>query len=380
MRKSQVIAGVVVVAVMGSGAYFGLRGRGEEAPTYQTTQVRTATVREVVSGTGTLEAKKTYPVLVQKQGVVDRLNVKEGDKVAYGRQLFSVAGSPVFAISGRTPLYRQLKSGDSGRDVAIVQYFLERLGYASTVDAEYGSETIDALHEFQDDKGLEEVDTVGPDAFQALPLPLRVMDVAIEQGQSVSPGTVAMTFANPRLLEVVIDVNEIDMPKVKLGQRVAIEVDALPGKRFTGKVLAVSQGLISSTSSQTQSDAQSGSTSSETGVVNYPVTIALASGDSRLKAGMQASADIVTKVRKNVLSVPSGALHERDGGKYVMVLARRRAQRVPVEVGLNSDTRVEIRSGLEDGQRVIIGPATSSSVTSSARSPGMGMFGGGRRD
>lgn len=397
MRRSRAIAGVAVLGVVAAAVYyFGFRGTGEQAPAFQTTQVRTGTVREVVSGTGTLEAKKTYPVLVQGQGVVDRLDVSVGDTIKLGRRLFSVGGKAVYATSGGTPLYRQLASGDSGTDVRSLQWSLRRLGYDVTVDGDYGDDTIDGLHEFQDDRGLEEADTAGPDTFQALPLPLRVMDVGIEQGQSVSRGTVAMTLANPKSLEVVIDVNEIDMPKIKLGESVSIKVDALPGRRFTGKVTAVSPGLVASSSSQTQADGQS-SSSSQTGVVNYPVTISLRQRDSRLKAGMQASADIVIRARKNVLSIPSGAVHDRDGQKYVTVVGRGGVRRVPVKVGLSSDTAVEIRSGLQEGDIVVVGAAASSSGASDgqggsssstsssgqqrSRSPGMGgMFGGGRRD
>lgn len=377
VRRLGVVVLVAVVAIVGVVAYVMLRNGGEQAPSYETRTVRRGNVRVLISGTGTLEAKKTYPVLVQSSGVVDQLPVKVGDTVRFGRYLFSVAGQPLYVLKGTTPLYRQVTSGDTGKDVTLLQWSLDELGYDTTVDGEFGDDTLESLNGFQTDKGLAETNAVGPETFQAFPLPLRVVDISIEQGQIASKGTVAMTLANPRSLEVAVDINEIDIPKIKLRQKVSISVDALPGKKFWGTVSAISPGLVESASSQSQTGQTQTSSSSQTGVVNYPVTISLVTSNPSLKAGMQVNADIIIKDRKNVLTVPAAALRDRGGRKFVVVAQPGGVARpTPVEVGVASDTTVEIRSGLQEGQEVITG--TSSGQQSSETTQGGGMPGFGR--
>ncbi len=369
----------VVVVVAAAIWFFVFRGSGSQQPSYQTVQASIGSVKEVVSGSGNLEARKTYSVLLQNQGVVDRLSVKTGDTIKLGQELLRVGGKPLYAILGNSPIYRQLASGNTGDDVRWIQQSLDKLGYDTTIDGGYGSSTINALYDFQDAKGLDETSKVGPDTFQAFPLPLVAMDVAVEQGQSVSVGTVAMTLADPRDLQVVVNVNEIDLPKIKISQAVDITIDALPGKTFAGKVASISPGLVASQSStsgsgQSQSSGSSSSSSSQTGVVNYPVTISLTSTDPQLKAGMTANADIVVAAKDNVLTVPAAAIRDRGDRKMVMVL-NSQGQITPtqVEVGTSSDSNSEILSGLQEGQNVVVGFAS----LNGAGSGGQGQSGSG---
>ncbi len=381
---------VAVVVVAAAIWFFAFRGNGNQQPSYQTVQASMGSVREVVSGSGNLEAKKTYSVILQNQGVVDRLSVKTGDTIKLGQELLRVGGKPLYAILGNSPIYRQLASGNTGDDVRWIQQSLDKLGYDTTIDGDYGSSTIDALYDFQDNKGLDQTSKVGPDTFQAFPLPLVAMDVAVEQGQSVSAGTVAMTLANPQDLQVVVNVNEIDLPKIKIGQAVDITVDALPGKTFAGKVAGISPGLVASQSSTSgsglsQSSGSSSSSSSQTGVVNYPVTISLTSTDPQLKAGMTANADIVVAAKDNVLTVPAAAIRDRGDRKMVMVL-NSQGQVVPtqVEVGTSSDSNSEILSGIQEGENVVVNfaPSTGAGIGGQGQS-GQGSggfrmpFGGG---
>lgn len=376
MPKRRVWITVVAVVMVGAAAFLMLRRSDGQTTTYQTVKAAAGDVRETVAGTGDIQSKAAYSVVIQTQGIVDRLLVDVGDTVRLGRKLLSVSGKPLYAIKGSSPIYRVLTSGDEGDDVKWLQQSLEAMGYDVTVDSEYGGGTIDAVYAFQDDKGLENTSDVGPDTFQTFPLPLTVMDVAVSQGESVTQGAVAMTLANPRALKVVVDVNEIDIPKIKRGQRVEITVDALPGKTFPGKVSNISPGLVAAASGTGGADSSSSSQSSQTGVVSYPVTVELTHVDRQLKAGMKANADIIIAEKKNVLSVPQGAIRERHGRKTVLVPnADGGVRPIWIQVGLTSDATAQIVSGLEPGQEVVIGFGGSADGASSAN--GVGGQGGG---
>jgi len=380
VKKRLLLVLAVIVVLAGVGAFFLLRGNDGEQQVFQTAQASIGNVKEVVPGTGNVEITQTYPVLLQSQGVIDRILVKKGDTVELGRQLLSVNGKPLYAIKGDSPIYRQITSGDTGDDVKWVQQSLKDMGYSNTVDGDYGSGTISALNDFQDEKGLTEISKVGPDTFQAFPLPLVVMDVAVKQGDSVSLGTVAMTLANPSDLQIVVEVNEIDIPKLKLDQAVDITVDALPGVELAGKVASISPGLVESQSSSTGQSSSSGS--SQSGVVTYPVTIQLTKSDPQLKAGMKVNADIIIAEKTNVLTIPASALRTRGDQKFVMVPGSDGQPRaVPVEVGVKSDSMAEVVSGLNEGQQVVVGTGNLATAFGNASSGGrqgggFGPFGG----
>ena len=112
----------------------------------------------------------------------------------------------------------------------------------------------------------------------------------------------------------------------------------------------------------------------QSGVVLYPVTIRLAPTDLPVRAGMTADVEIVMVSQENALIVPLRAVHTEGGQSYVNRLADgHQIERVEVELGVMTDTEVEIVGGLAKGDVVIVVAAPQNSAT---RGSGFGMFGG----
>ena len=155
---------------------------------------------------------------------------------------------------------------------------------------------------------------------------------------SMAPKTV-IHMINPDYVELVIEVDEIGIPLVKLGQEAAVTVDALPDSEFKGIVMAVYPVPVE-----------------VGGVVLYQVKISLdTSEDSGIKVGMSASADIVAEKHENVLIVPSRAISKNDQGQTIVkVMAGNQAQERVVVVGLDDGLRAEIVSGLNQGETVVV--------------------------
>ena len=155
---------------------------------------------------------------------------------------------------------------------------------------------------------------------------------------SLAPQTIVQMI-NPAFLELLIDVDEIDIPRVKTGQAAAIKVDALPDAVFHGKVTAVYPV-----------PAEVG------GVVLYKVSISLDNpGDAGIKVGMSASADIVAQRHPNVLMVSSRAIGKNARGQTIVkVKADGQIQERAVVVGLDDGLRAEIISGLTEGETVVV--------------------------
>ncbi len=202
-----------------------------------------------------------------------------------------------------------------------------------------------------------------------------VAKVSLQKGDSVSTGTsVATMIAHQRI--AVVSLNEVDIAKVKVGQKATLTFDAIDGLTITGSVLEIDTlGTVSQ------------------GVVTYNVKIGFDTQDERIKPGMSVSAAIITDSKADVLLVPNSAVKSSGGGNYVLVpqdqasatkiIATAGANssgknsgisltpaphQQTVEIGLANDTATEIVSGLKEGDWVVIQTITGTTTTTSATS------------
>lgn len=168
----------------------------------------------------------------------------------------------------------------------------------------------------------------------------------------VTSGTLAVVY-DLSFLKMSMNVNELDIGKVAVGQSVEITADAVPDKTYTGTVTEVSVA---------------GTTSG--GITTYPVTVRIDETDGLLP-GMNVDAKIVIENRENVLAIPSAAVSR---GNLVLVTkdspsaADAAEQEAPegyvyvqVETGVDDGTYVEITSGLQEGDTVAYTAAAASS-------------------
>jgi HlyD family secretion protein len=184
-----------------------------------------------------------------------------------------------------------------------------------------------------------------------------VVAISTQTGDAVAPGTVAVQLADLRSLQVLVNVSEVDINRVKTGQEVDLTLDAVSGQSFSGKVSDI--GYLGTTSQ---------------GVVNFPVTVVIQNPDPALKPGMTASAAVVTDKHDNVLVVPNRAIHVTGGQRTVTVLFEGTLIPVTVQVGLSNDTQSEITGGqLKEGDAVVL---NSTAATSSNGGGFGGPFGG----
>jgi multidrug efflux pump subunit AcrA (membrane-fusion protein) len=346
--KRWVWAATALVLVIGFVAYRQLSA-GKKELVYKTEPAKISRIRRVVSGTGNIEYTAVYNIISQENGTVDQMPINEKSAVKTGQELFSVNGNPVFALNGDTPIYRILKSGDSGKDVEVLQKSLKELGYSiDEIDGDFGSNTRTRLKNFQDDKDLTKTGTLNPQSFQAFPLPLNVIDLPVKQGDRIAAGQTIATLADIIKLKAVVLVNEIDVPQIKVGQQAVITIDALPGKEYTGKVTFISEQPAGSSNQQS-----SASSSSTTGVVNYSVEVLLDKPSAEIKSGMTANADIVIEEKPSALVVPSAAIKEANGKKFVELLNGKQQKKIEVKTGIYSENQVEILSGIKQGDKVV---------------------------
>jgi HlyD family secretion protein len=217
----------------------------------------------------------------------------------------------------------------------------------------------------------------------------------IQEGEMVmigtmnNAGTVLLTLADMSVIQGEIEVDETNIPNVRIGQKAKITIDAIPDKSFAGHVTEIGNSPIQSTTP--------GATTTGTQATNFKVVVMLDEPVPDARPGFTCTADITTAVRKNVVSVPIPAVAVRElvfdqrgqvikpartdtprrtgapapealelkpgqtrkETEGVFVMRNTRAEFVPVKMGIAGDKYFEVVAGLKEGDQVITGPYNS---------------------
>ena len=213
----------------------------------------------------------------------------------------------------------------------------------------------------------------------------------IEEGETVvvgtmnNQGTVLMTIADLSVIEAEVEVDETDIPTVAVGQHASVSIDAIPDRTFAGRVTEIGNSPIQSSGTQDSQASQA---------TNFKVMVTLNEEVPGIRPGFTCTADISTATRAAAVAVPiqamtvrevtldaSGAILRRSsrtgvrrgvqtqvaaaelepGGSReeregVFVLRQNTAEFVPVDTGIAGERYFEVLSGLQPGDRVIVGP------------------------
>jgi len=291
------------------------------------TSMGSAMVGEVSSSaSGTFQYGESKQLIAKYSGELQTLDLNEGDKVYDGQLLGE---------------FKETKMQDQ-IDAAAIQLQNARLSLQNAKDR------------------LEDYTITSP-------IDGTVIEKNYKAGDNIDPSTATATGANAFLAVIYdmsrltfdINVSEMDVVRVEVGQKVTFTADALDGQEFTGVVEKVN---INGTT-------QNGNTS-------YPVTVVVDGSGSDLASqgllpGMSVSASIIVEEIADVLAIPVDAV-QRSETPYVFVAGEgamddkgnlvdfTKLEQRTVELGRNSDEFIEILSGLEEGETVFIPNAASS--------------------
>ena len=189
-----------------------------------------------------------------------------------------------------------------------------------------------------------------------------VTKLNISEGDYVRSESDLLTIVNNETIEFDIEVDELDINDIKVGQSVKVTIDAIEATVTTPLVGTVSNISIEGNSMNS--------------VTSYPVTISL-SGDDNIRMGMNCSAEIIIESKEDVLCVPVEAVSVRKN-KYYVTLENGTEQEV--EIGMYDEDNIEIVSGLNENDKILLPvTVTSSENTSKSTETVQGgiNFGGG---
>jgi HlyD family secretion protein len=392
-----IIAGAVVAAVM-SAVVLARRGEAATAPALETTPASRRTLRTQVQATGVVRAQTGAEVKVGARisGRVERLLANVGDRVERGAPIAQLedrdlrarvarADADLAAARAQLALVRRGARAEEIQDAeaAVAQAQAED-GLAAVSEARtralaeqkyVGQEDADRARRdagvakarlasaqsrlalvrnraVPEDVALAEArvrqaqaardEAAASLAYATIVAPIDgvIAQVTTQAGETVSAGLNAPTFVtliDLDRLEVAAYVDEVDVGRVRPGQRAAFTVDAFPDAEFTGAVAAVYPRAVI-----------------QSNVVNYITTIAIQDSSGRLKPDMTATVTIALDERPDVVAVPDRAVR-RERGKTVVRLAGGTSREV--KVGLRGGGFTEIVSGVAEGERVVLAEA-----------------------
>ena len=159
-------------------------------------------------------------------------------------------------------------------------------------------------------------------------------------GDQVGAGATAFRIDDLSKLLVDVEVSEVDINSVSVGQPVTLTFDAILGTDYHGQVVEVAQ---TGTSVQ--------------GVVSFKVTVELIDADSLVKPGMTAAVNITVKELNDVILIPNRAVRLSDGSRVVYLLVNGQPEKVNVRLGSSSESMsVVIDGDIKEGDVIILNP------------------------
>ena len=422
-RKKWFIALVVIVllgAVAGANFYF----KKSEAITINAEGVKKRDLEAIVTASGTIQAKRFVNISAVQMGRVTRLAVEEGDRVKAGQFLLEIdpnalrgtvergEASVAAAKAGLAQARANIETAKANLQLARDQVKRQRDLWSQQLT------TKENLDRAENDLKVRETELQARETDvnsreQMIKQEAASLDTSrynlrqvtliapfdgivtrrnIREGENVvvgtmnNAGTQLLTVADMSIVEAEVEVDETEIPTVKIDQIAKITIDALPGQTFTGKVTKIGNSPIQTTSV----------TSAGQQATNFKVTVTIDGRIDAARPGFTCSADITTATRKSVLSVPIQAMAVREliydakgnivrpprdekkrrastpeptvsaaelppGQKRketegVFIVKDGRAEFLPVKTGIAGDKYFEVLSGLQAGQQVITGP------------------------
>lgn len=298
--KKKIILAIVIVGIIAAGlAVTGLFSSGKASVQFKSEKIGRGTISNTVTATGTLEAMVTVEVGTQVSGQISRVYVDYNSVVKKGQliaQLDTQALKSTLEQSKATldqaqaeyeyqkanyERYRQLidKKLIAQKDFDEVNYsYKSSMASLNSAKASY-------------DKNKTNLDY----AYIYSPIDGIILERDVEEGE-----TVAASFSTPTLftiagdltqMEIEADVDEADIGRLRVGQRVEFSVDAFPGKTFDGEVTEIRMMAVE-----------------ESNVVTYTVVINAPNPEKILMPGMTANVVFYVTEKKDILVVPNRAL------------------------------------------------------------------------
>ena len=387
----KIFLGVGVVALVATAATLSVNATRENGIPIRAETVGNRDLVATVTASGNVRARKKVDISSDISARVEQLLVEEGEDVEEGQVLLRLDPTRYQAALDRSRAsLSQVKAqvAQSRANFLRAQRQAERMAsiwasdslLVSRQDVENAETDLEIQRSMleassfgvnQSEAAVEEADDQLSKTIIVAPMAGKVTRLNVEQGETVivgtmnNPGSLVLTVSDLSVMEVVLEVDETDVPEIALGDHATVELDAFPELEFPGYVTEIGNSAI-------RPPSQSAGTG-QTPTIDFEVVVTLFDPPAELRPDLSATAEVVTDTRDNQLSIPiiSLTLREEDEDKTggsnssrekgdpiegVFVIRDGRVTFTPVEVGIAGQEYFEVISGLALGDSLVSGP------------------------
>ena len=359
LRVSKIWIAVIVIVVIAVAAWALSGGKKEEEINFKEEAVKTETLQNSVTATGTIEAVTSVTVGTQVSGIVNKLYVDYNSQVKKGQVIAELDKTNLLSELNTAKANLASATSNLSYQAANMNRYqtLYKKGLVSADEYENALLTYRQAKEqvASSKENVQKAQTNLGYATITSPIDGTVISKSVEEGQ-----TVAASFNTPELftiakdltnMQVVANVDEADIGGVKEGDRVTFTVDAYPDDTFEG---TVKQVRLEATTTNN--------------VVTYEVVISAPNADLKLKPGLTANVTIYTQERSGVLAVANKALRftptketvgkdmkivDCKGKNKVWTLSDKALTAHSVTIGQTDGVHTEIIKGIKKGQKIV---------------------------
>ena len=390
-KRFFILLGLLVAA---GAAYYLFSSNSKQETTYLTESVTRGNVEKTVVASGSVESVNEVDVGAQASGKITNLYVKLGQEIKKGEMIADIDSTTQINTlntkkAALVSYQAQLKAKKTAYDVALSSY--NRLSKLYTQKAT----SLDSVNTAKStlDNAKAEMEAIEANIKQAeievntaetnvgytkitAPMDGTVISVPVSEGQTVNANQTTptiVTIADLSKMKIKPEISEGDITKVKAGQEVSFTILSDSQTVYHSVIDSVDPANTTTSDSSSTSSSTSSSGSSTTSAIYYYANVLIDNPDRTLRIGMTTENNIKIANAKDVLLVSNMAIQKRDGKSFVNVLNdKNQPEPREVEIGVQNDFKTEIKSGLNEGEKVIVSQvANGEQVGSMPRGPRM---------
>ena len=357
----------------------------EEKTIFLTDEVKRGNIAQTVIATGTIRSNNRVEVGAQVSGRITKLNVVLGQEVKKGDLIATIDSMTQEndlekAKSQLSSYEKQLESKKVNLEVKKSKYNRASNLYKVKSISQDDYET--AKQEYADAKsGVSELEELIKQAkievkiaetnlsYTVITSPIDgvVVSIPISEGQTVNSMQSAPTIVQVADLKKMLikpEISEGDITKLKKGQEVEFTILSLPEKVYRAKIDSIDPATTTLTDDEYEESA------SDTEAVYYYANVIVDNKDNNLRIGMTTTNTIKVAEAKDVITIPTTALYKKGDKYYVRTLGEKEVvEEKEVKIGINDDMNTEIKSGLKEGEKLILTEMKAGEVVNKSTRP-----------
>mgnify|MGYP001471847122 FL=1 len=357
----------------------------EEKTIFLTDEVKRGNIAQTVIATGTIRSNNRVEVGAQVSGRITKLNVVLGQEVKKGDLIATIDSMTQEndlekAKSQLLSYEKQLESKKVNLEVKKSKYNRASNLYKVKSISQDDYET--AKQEYADAKsGVSELEELIKQAkievkiaetdlsYTVITSPIDgvVVSIPISEGQTVNSMQSAPTIVQVADLKKMLikpEISEGDITKLKKGQEVEFTILSLPEKVYKAKIDSIDPATTTLTDDEYEESA------SDTEAVYYYANVIVDNKDNNLRIGMTTTNTIKVAEAKDVITIPTTALYKKGDKYYVRTLGEKEVvEEKEVKIGINDDMNTEIKSGLKEGEKLILTEMKAGEVVNKSTRP-----------